>query len=82
VQLAQMRDTDYLDLLKEVAGTKVYEERRKESLKLMDETKGKQKRTNDILFFIEDKLTELKLETKELDEYMLLERERRLLEYT
>jgi hypothetical protein len=48
----------------------------------MDETKGKQKRTNDILFFIEDKLTELKLETKELDEYMLLERERRLLEYT
>eukprot|EP00959_Pyramimonas_sp_CCMP1952_P117663 2459727-Pyramimonas_sp.AAC.1 len=33
-----MRDTERLELLKEIGGTKVYDERRKESLKIMQET--------------------------------------------
>ena len=33
-----MKDRERLDLLKEVAGTRVYETRRAESLKIMDET--------------------------------------------
>jgi chromosome segregation ATPase len=37
-----MRDKDRLNLLKEVAGTTVYEERRNESLKIIQETKSKQ----------------------------------------
>lgn len=37
-----MKDKDRLNLLKEVAGTTVYEERRAESLKIIQETKSKQ----------------------------------------
>lgn len=37
-----MKDHDRLNLLKEVAGTTVYEERRQESLKIMQETSNKQ----------------------------------------
>jgi structural maintenance of chromosome 3 (chondroitin sulfate proteoglycan 6) len=36
--LTLMRDEQRLDLLKEVAGTKVYEERRSESVKIMADT--------------------------------------------
>jgi hypothetical protein len=36
--LTNQKDADRLTLLKEVAGTKVYEERRAESTKIMDET--------------------------------------------
>jgi hypothetical protein len=37
-----MKDEDRLNLLKEVAGTTVYEERRSESLRIMQETSTKQ----------------------------------------
>lgn len=37
-KLTTMKDKERLDLLKEVAGTRVYDERRKESLKIMQET--------------------------------------------
>jgi structural maintenance of chromosome 3 (chondroitin sulfate proteoglycan 6) len=33
-----MKDSERLDLLKEIGGTRVYEDRRKESLKIMTET--------------------------------------------
>lgn len=33
-----MKDAERLDLLKEIGGTRVYEERRRESLKIMHET--------------------------------------------
>ncbi len=36
-----MKDADRLGLLKEVAGTRVYEERRAESLKIMEDTDTK-----------------------------------------
>lgn len=37
-----MKDEDRLNLLKEVAGTTVYEERRSESIRIMQETSNKQ----------------------------------------
>ncbi len=36
--LTLMKDHERLDLLKEIGGTRVYEERRKESLKIMVDT--------------------------------------------
>ena len=33
-----MKDSERLDLLKEIGGTRVYEERRRESLKIMQDT--------------------------------------------
>ena len=40
--LCVMKDQDRLNLLKEVAGTTVYEERRSESIRIMQETSNKQ----------------------------------------
>jgi structural maintenance of chromosome 3 (chondroitin sulfate proteoglycan 6) len=39
-----MKDADRLQLLKEVAGTSVYEERRVESMKIMQDTATKQEK--------------------------------------
>lgn len=41
--LTNQKDQDRLLLLKEVAGTKVYEERRTESMKIMEETGASQR---------------------------------------
>ena len=38
VSMANMKDAERLDLLKEIGGVKVYEERRKESAKIMNDT--------------------------------------------
>jgi structural maintenance of chromosome 3 (chondroitin sulfate proteoglycan 6) len=44
--LCVMKDSDRLNLLKEVAGTTVYEERRSESLKILQDTVNKQEKIN------------------------------------
>lgn len=44
-----MKDHERLDLLKEIGGTKVYEERREESLKVMKETEGRRKRIEEVV---------------------------------
>lgn len=40
-EMARMNPQQRLELLKEIGGTKVYEERRKESIKVMNETDTK-----------------------------------------
>jgi structural maintenance of chromosome 3 (chondroitin sulfate proteoglycan 6) len=94
-----MKDRERLDLLKEVAGTRVYETRRAESLKIMDETgecrrcsqsaagcsqaRADSKRTkiNELLEYIEARLSELDEEKEELKQYYEKDKERRCLEY-
>lgn len=79
--LCLMRDEDRLGLIKQVAGTTVYEERREESLKIMGETKSKREKVDEVLSFIEERLNELDAEKRELAEYESLDRKRRALEY-
>ncbi|KAI8916910.1 RecF/RecN/SMC [Entophlyctis helioformis] len=79
--LTNAKDHERLHLLKEVAGTKVYEQRRQESLKIMEETKLKQSKIDELLTYIDERLNELEDEKKELQEYQTAERERRCLEY-
>jgi structural maintenance of chromosome 3 (chondroitin sulfate proteoglycan 6) len=79
--LCVMKDKDRLNLLKEVAGTTVYEERRVESLKIMEETLKKQEQITEVLTFIEERLSELEKEKQELSEYEQLDKHRRALEY-
>ncbi|KAG5185319.1 RecF/RecN/SMC [Tribonema minus] len=79
--LTMMHDTERLNLLKEVAGTKVYEERRAESLKIMSDTADKRARIQEVITYIEDRLRELEGEKDELGAYQQLDRERRALEY-
>ena len=44
-----MKDEQRLALLKEVGGTKIYEERRRDSLKMMAETEGRQLRIQEVV---------------------------------
>ena len=50
MKMTIMKDDERLDLLKEIGGTKVYEERREESLKVMKETEGRRKRIEEVVW--------------------------------
>ncbi len=65
-----------------MAGTRVYEQRKVESLKIMQETEAKRIKINELLEYIEERLTELEEEREELLAYQQLDKERRCLEYT
>ncbi|KAI0902572.1 RecF/RecN/SMC protein, partial [Annulohypoxylon nitens] len=79
--LTNMKESDRLNLLKEVAGTQVYESRRAESLKIMTETNNKREKIDELLDYIKERLSELEEEKEELRDYQDKDRERRCLEY-
>lgn len=79
--LAGMNESQCLDLLKEVAGTIVYDERKAESEKLIDETKRKTEKIQELMDRIQEKIRELQGESAELQDYTKLEKERRAMEY-
>ncbi|KAH7652121.1 Structural maintenance of chromosomes protein [Dioscorea alata] len=80
--LTLMKDSERLDLLKEIGGTRVYEERRRESLKIMQETGNKRKQIDQVVHYLEERLRELDEEKEELRKYQQLDKQRRSLEYT
>jgi structural maintenance of chromosome 3 (chondroitin sulfate proteoglycan 6) len=80
--LTNMKDSERLVLLKEVAGTQVYEARRSESLKIMNETNSKRTKIDELLDYINERLAELEEEKDELRSYQDKDKERRCLEYT
>lgn len=80
--LTNMKDSERLNLLKEVAGTQVYEARRTESLKIMNETNSKRTKIDELLDFINERLSELEEEKDELRNYQEKDKEKRCLEYT
>nr|CAG8515499.1 7112_t:CDS:10 [Entrophospora candida] len=79
--LTNAKDLERLKLLKEVAGTRVYEQRREESVKILEETDSKRTKIEELLHYIEDRLAELEEEKEELKVYQDKDRERRCLEY-
>lgn len=79
--LTNMKDAERLNLLKEVAGTQVYEARRTESLKIMTETNNKRAKIDETLDYIKERLSELEEEMEELRAYQEKDKERRCLEY-
>ncbi|PNS21829.1 hypothetical protein CAC42_427 [Sphaceloma murrayae] len=80
--LTNMKDSDRLNLLKEVAGTQVYESRRQESQRIMEDTDNKRAKIDDLLQFIGERLSELEEEKEELKGFQEKDRERRCLEHT
>ena len=80
--LTNMKDGERLILLKEVAGTQVYEARRTESLKLMADTNNKRAKIDELLAYIKDRLSELEEEKEELKDYQEKDKDRRCLQYT
>lgn len=79
--LAVAKDTERLQLLKEVAGTSVYDERREESVRIIEETALRRQKIEEVLKYIDDRLRELEEEKEELREYQVLDKEHRALEY-
>lgn len=49
--MSTMKDYERLELLKEIGGTKVYEERRKESLKILQETDNRRSRILEVVSY-------------------------------
>ncbi|EFH57143.1 hypothetical protein ARALYDRAFT_344464 [Arabidopsis lyrata subsp. lyrata] len=86
--LTLMKDIERLDLLKEIGGTRVYEERRRESLKIMQETgklsvcRNKRKQIIEVVHYLDERLRELDEEKEELRKYQQLDKQRKSLEYT
>ena len=80
--LTNMKDAERLTILKEVAGTQVYEARRAESLKIMTETNNKRAKIDELLEYINERLDELEEEKEELRDYQEKDKERRCLQYT
>lgn len=80
--LTNMKDAERLNLLKEVAGTQVYEARRTESLKIMTETNNKREKIDELLDYIKERLAELEEEKEELRDYQEKDKDRRCLQYT
>ncbi|KAK3613215.1 Structural maintenance of chromosomes protein 3, partial [Elasticomyces elasticus] len=64
--ITNMPDAGRLDILKEVAGTKVYEERRAASQKIMDDTEHRRTKIDESLDHIRGRLGELLEEKEEL----------------
>lgn len=81
VDLTNAKDSQRLDLLKTVAGTQTYEDRRKKSLEMMQETLFKQQRIDENLNFIEERLQELEDEKRELKDYQEKDKEKRCIDY-
>ena len=79
--ITNAKESERLALLKEVAGTRVYEQRRAESLKIMMDTDLKREKINELLEYIESRLDELEQEKEELSEFQSLDKERRCIEY-
>lgn len=79
--LTNMKESERLNLLKEVAGTQVYEARRTESLKILHDTDNKRAKIDELLAYIAERLNELEEEKEELRAYQEKDRERRCLEY-
>ncbi|KAL8144070.1 hypothetical protein V2J09_017102 [Rumex salicifolius] len=72
--LTLMKDAERLDLLKEIGGTRVYEERRRES--------NKRRQIIQVVQYLDERLRELDEEKEELKKYQQLDKQRKALEYT
>ncbi|WFC95905.1 Structural maintenance of chromosomes protein 3 [Malassezia brasiliensis] len=80
--LTNATDAERLALLKEVAGTRVYEQRRVDSVDILRATDARYNGTAELLSEIEARIEELSKEQGELHKFHKRDRERRCLEYT
>ena len=80
--LCLMTDVQRLELLQQVAGTTLYEDKKSESLVKMQENSQSIEKIDSILTDIDERLNELQGEKEELTVYQSLDRDRKALEYT
>ncbi|KAK0623170.1 RecF/RecN/SMC [Immersiella caudata] len=79
--ITNMKESDRLNLLKEIAGTNTYDDRRIQSLKIMADTDSKRGKIDELLDYIKERLSELEEEKNELRDFNDKDKERKCLEY-
>lgn len=79
--LTNSKDAERLTLLKEVSGAKVFENKLKESLKEMSTSNLKKERIEESLASIEERLNDLQIESLDLQEFQMLEKLKKCLEF-
>lgn len=79
--LTNAKDQERLNLLKEVAGAKVFENKLKESQKEMTRTKVQRDKVDEMLEFIQERLADLDSEKDELKKFQDLERDKKIYEF-
>lgn len=72
-----MPDGDRLRLLKEVVRTTIYDEKKEESLRKMDENHSNVNSIRGSLVYMEERLKTLRGEKEELSQYLTLDKKRR-----
>lgn len=80
-ELTTMKDARRLDLLKEIAGTTVYDERRAESVRILHDTEQRALNAEKLLAQMETQLDTKRREMEELQRYQALDKEHRALLY-
>lgn len=80
-RICKMTDRERLDLLKEVAGTRVYDDRKKKSDAIMRDSSARREQIDDILEMVTTRLEELEQQKAELLEYQKLDKNHRALRY-
>ncbi|OIR59038.1 MAG: structural maintenance of chromosomes protein 3 [Amphiamblys sp. WSBS2006] len=78
--LTNAKEHERLQLLKEIAGTKVYEEHREESVGILRDTQKKRQKIKELMEAAERRMEELEEDQKELKRYSRAEEEIRVLE--
>eukprot|EP00672_Neobodo_designis_P025346 CAMPEP_0174831332 /NCGR_PEP_ID=MMETSP1114-20130205/3030_1 /TAXON_ID=312471 /ORGANISM="Neobodo designis, Strain CCAP 1951/1" /LENGTH=1217 /DNA_ID=CAMNT_0016065153 /DNA_START=104 /DNA_END=3757 /DNA_ORIENTATION=- len=81
ITLANMRGEDRYTLLKEVAGTQVYESRRAESVAILGQTEERMSKVKEAIAQLEGRMKQLEAETSELRNFQQADGKRRALEY-
>lgn len=79
--LTNAKDSERLDLLKDIAGARVFEHKLKESLKEMAITAEKQEQIKDMVSDIEKRLQELNIEKEDLKAFEILTNKKKILEF-
>ncbi|KAK6455174.1 RecF/RecN/SMC [Scheffersomyces xylosifermentans] len=79
--LTNSKDADRLELLKEVSGATVFENKLKESEKEMKNSTYKKQRIDETLASIDERLSDLQIESADLKKYQGLDKSKKVLEY-
>ncbi|ANB13366.1 cohesin subunit SMC3 [Sugiyamaella lignohabitans] len=79
--LTNASKTERLKVLKDVAGTEVYDRKKEESTKILEDTERNREKISETLVQINQRLEELKEEKEELSAYQKFETEKRSLDH-
>lgn len=79
--LTNAKDSERLDLLREVAGTSTYEENKEKSFRLLEDTADKISKIDEFLVSLDEKINDLANEHRQLLEHSALDRVRRSCEH-